>query len=161
MFNVDYAGLAIFDGLTAAQLGVLSPFLQEVHHPRGATFFVQGQIADCLFILLDGEVQVRYKPYDGPALTVARIFSGGVFGWSAILGHELYTSGAQAVKDCVAYRIRIRSLQRLIETYPEVGSILIERLASSIAERLRDTHTSVLEVLYQGVDPNGYSNSGS
>lgn len=155
MFREQYAHLSIFDGLDPQQLGLLMPYMHEMSYRRGATVFMQGQRADCLYILLEGEVQIRYKPYDGPPMTVARVLPGGVFGWSAALGHEVYTSGAQAVDECVVYRIRNRSLQSLLESDPETGGELLQRLASVIAERLRNTHTSVLDILYRGIDPAG------
>lgn len=156
MFRQEYAQLAIFDGLTPDQIRLLSPFLEEVSFSSGATVFEQGQLADCIYILLEGEVVVRYKPYDGPALTVARVHSGGVFGWSAALGRSVYTSAAQAGADPVkAYRLRGESLQHLCDQDPQVGGIILERLASVIAERLRNTHTQILNMLSQGMDVNG------
>ncbi len=155
MFRQEYANLAIFEGLDAQQIGLLSPFMEEVSFSRGAVIFDQGQLADNLYILLAGEVVINYKPYDGPPLTVARILPGGVFGWSSVLGHEQYSSGAAAASDCVAYRIRAQSLQQIYEYYPEMGNVLLERLAGVIAERLRNTHASILGMLSQGIDSNG------
>lgn len=153
MLRPEYARLTLFDGLAPGVLSAIAPYMEEVRHPRGTTIFIQGQIADSLYILVDGEVRIRFKPYDGPVLTVARIHPGGVYGWSAVMGHELYTSGAQTTEDSVSLRIRNRNLQRLVETHPQAGAALLERLAASIAERLRNTHTAVLEILYQGLDP--------
>jgi CRP/FNR family cyclic AMP-dependent transcriptional regulator len=155
MFRQEFANLAIFNGMEASQVRVLSPFLDEVVLRKGEPVFGQGEPASCLYILLEGEVTVRYKPYDGPPLTVARIQVGEVFGWSAALGREVYTSSAEAVRDGLAFRIRAASLQRLCECDPEAGGILLERLADSIAERLRNTNSSVLEILSQGVDRKG------
>ncbi len=123
--------------------------------PNGAVIFEQGDLADCLYILLEGEVEVRYKPYDGPPLSVAHIIPGGVFGWSAALGRREYTSGAQAESECQVVRVRSASLHRLCECYPETGGVLLDRLAGVIAERLRNTHASILAMLSQGVDTNG------
>ena len=152
MFRQEYSNLAIFQGMDPVQIAALSPYLDEVHLQRGQVIFAQGQGADFLFILLSGEVEVRYKPYDGPALTVARIKPGDVFGWSAALGRDEYTSSAQAVQDGAAYRIRAENLQHLIDADPKAGGIMLERLASVIAERLRNTHSSILDLLSQGID---------
>jgi CRP-like cAMP-binding protein len=154
MFRQEYTDLAIFHGLQAAQIRVLAPFLDEVVLYEGETIFDQGERANFLYILLEGEVTVRYKPYDGPVLTVARIQAGEVFGWSAALGREVYTSNAQAVRDGLTYRIRAASLKQLCEKNPETGRLLLERLADSIAERLRNTNSSVLEILNQGIERN-------
>ena len=152
MFRQDFAKLTVFNGLDAVQITALSPFLEEESFTQGQVIFQQGQAAGSLYILLAGEVLVRYKPYDGPVLTVARIAPGDVFGWSAALGRDEYTSGAEAVVSCYAYRIRTENLLHLCDVYPEAGGKLLEGLAGVIAERLRNTHSSILELLNQGVE---------
>jgi CRP/FNR family cyclic AMP-dependent transcriptional regulator len=152
MFRQDYANLAIFNGLPASLVNAISPFLEEVVFSEGKTIFEQGDAANCIFILLEGEVTIRYKPYDGPPLTVARIQAGEVFGWSAALGRQVYTSNAEAACAGVAYRIHANSLKHLCDSNPVAGGVLLERLADSIAERLRNTNSTVLELLSQGID---------
>lgn len=155
MFRQDFAQLSIFSGLNDNQIGQLSPYMVECHFKRDQVIFEQGQRADHLYILLSGEVIVTYKPYDGPPLTVARIEPGGVFGWSAALGRDIYTSGAVAVQDSLAYRMRGSNLAVLCDEHRETGMILLDRLAGVIAERLRGTHTQVLGILSQGIDVDG------
>jgi CRP/FNR family transcriptional regulator, cyclic AMP receptor protein len=155
MFRQDFATLSIFSGLNDEQISQLSPYMVECHFQQDQMIFEQGQRADHLYILLSGEVIVTYKPYDGPPLTVARIEPGGVFGWSAALGRDIYTSGAVAVQEGLAYRIRGDNLPVLCEEHHETGMILLDRLAGVIAERLRGTHTQVLGILSQGIDVDG------
>jgi CRP-like cAMP-binding protein len=157
MFRQDYASLAIFNGLPASLVDAISPFLEEIVLREGEVIFEQGDAACCLFILLEGEVTIRYKPYDGPPLTVARIQAGEVFGWSAALGRQVYTSNAEAARASVAYRIPADSLKRLCDSSPVAGGVLLERLADSIAERLRNTNSTVLELLNKGIDRRGGS----
>jgi CRP/FNR family transcriptional regulator, cyclic AMP receptor protein len=152
MFRQDYAQFSIFAGLDGNQINQLSPFVVENHYPKDAVIFEQGKPAEFLYILLSGEVIINYKPYDGPLLTVAHIIPGGVFGWSAALGREIYTSEAVAVQSCVACCLRGSSLSAIRELYPETGKILLDRLASVIAERLASTHTQVLGILTKGID---------
>jgi CRP-like cAMP-binding protein len=155
MLRQYFTQLSIFEGLDQKQIELLSPYFEETRLPKGAAIFEQGEVAECLYILLEGEVEVRYKPYDGPPLSVAHIIPGGVFGWSAALGRREYTSGAQAGSDCLVVRVRNESLQRLCESYPDTGGVLLDRLAGVIAERLRNTHASILAMLSQGIDTNG------
>jgi len=153
MFRQDYTRFSIFAGLDGNQISQLTPFMVECQFNKQCVIFEQGQPAEHLYILLSGEVTICYKPYDGPPLNVARIEPGGVFGWSAALQRDLYTSGAVAVQESHAFRIRGSNLQALRIQYPETGGILIERLAGVIAERLRSTHTQVLGILTQSIDP--------
>jgi CRP-like cAMP-binding protein len=152
MFKQDYARLSIFTGLDGDQIKQLSYFIEECQFPKDYVIFEQGQPADRLYILLSGEVIIRYKPYDGPPLLVARIEPGGVFGWSAALRRDIYTSGAESVQESVAYCIRGANLNVLCNQYPQTGKFFLERLASVIVERLSSTHTQVLGILTQGMD---------
>ncbi len=144
--------LALFQGLNQQQLDLLMPLLKVVIIQPEQVVFEQNRPADYLYILLTGEVVVSYKPYDGPPLTVARIQPGGVFGWSAVMQREVYTSRAVASVASEAYRISGDKLRCLCETHPDTGVVILERLASVIAERLRNTHHHILDLLNQGMD---------
>jgi CRP/FNR family transcriptional regulator, cyclic AMP receptor protein len=152
MLRQEYARFSIFAGLNGDQISQLLPYMVECQYVKDEVIFQQGQPADCLYVLLSGEVVIRYKPYDGPPINVARIEPGGVFGWSSALGRDMYTSGAVALQDCTAYRLRGSKLPVLCEEYPETGMILLDRLAGVITERLNHTHTHILGILSQGMD---------
>lgn len=152
MSQEAFADLDLFQGLSAEQLRELDSLLVHCHYPQGTTIFEQGQAATNLFVVTQGEVVIHYKPYDGPALVVARIQTGGVFGWSAALGRDLYTSGALAATDCGAYCISGAQLQRFCSRCPDTGAVFLERLASGIARRLNSTHTQILSILSRGVN---------
>src|SRR5512137_1525572 len=86
--------LAFFQGLSAGQMALLRPIFDLCDCPPGMVIFAQGEPAAYLYIVVAGEVLVEFKPYDAPPLVIARIKPGGVFGWSAVLGNQAYTSGA-------------------------------------------------------------------
>lgn len=152
MLKQDYIHLSIFKGLEPGELHLVDPLLELCVFEKDVKIFDQGQMATFLFILLRGEVQVRFKPYDGPELTVARILPGGVFGWSAAMGHSSYTSGAVATQNCEVVRIRGDRLHQLCKDHPEIGVVILERLAGVIAERLRSTYNQILTILTNGMD---------
>lgn len=145
--------LSFFNGLAPSdRRRILAAFRME-ERDAGEVFFHQDQLADRLYLLLSGRVEIRFKPYDGEALTVSVIESGGVFGWSAALGRPSYTSGAICTADCRCLSIRGRDLRRICQEHPATGVILLERLAEVIALRLTSTHEHVMELLRQGMRP--------
>ncbi len=152
MFRQDLAQLSIFHDMPSEQLDTLDPLLELIHFQQGELIFEQGRPADFLFILLSGQVEVHFKPYDGPPLTVARIFPGGVFGWSAALMRDAYTSSSMAVEEGEAYKISGCTLRALCEREPDLGTDLLSRLASGIAQRLNNTHTEIVNILTSGLD---------
>lgn len=154
MFLELFAGLSFFQGFTPKQIEELSPILDIIACEKDGIIFEQNQCTDYLYVLEEGEVEILYKPYDGPALVVARIHPGGVFGWSAVLGRDVYTSGALALEAGRAIRMRKDALQQFCSQHPETGKILLERLASIISERLKSTYSEVLIILTKGLDSN-------
>ena len=145
--------LPFFQGL---QPGDRQRILQRFHvedHEVEEVIFFQGQPADRLYLLASGQVEIRFKPDDGEALTVSVIEPGGVFGWSAALGRRSYTSGAVCTESGHSLSIRSRDLRRIFEENPATGVILLERLAEVIAMRLTSTHAHVMELLRQGLAP--------
>lgn len=113
----------------------------------GETIFHQGEKADYLYILLTGKIAIRYKPYDGPALTISSVIPGWVFGWSAALGRDTYTSEALALLPGSAYGLSKAHLLEICNREDEAGIIFLDRLTSVIAERLNQTPKQILSVL--------------
>jgi CRP-like cAMP-binding protein len=139
--------LPFFSGLSPDELDLLRVLFITCEVSEGEILFVQGRPAEYLYIVLSGEVEVRYKPDDGPPLTVARVEAGGVVGWSSALGSQVYTSGAVAATPTHLLQVRGSDLRNICERYPGTGVILLDRLAAVIAERLRNTHPQVKAML--------------
>lgn len=145
--------LPFFSGLEQAEIDLLSTRFNAEDQPAGHVFFHQGEHADRLYLVVSGKVSIRFKPYDGDVLPVAEIGPGGVFGWSSALGRRAYTSSAVGAEDSTTLSIRGAALRKLCETHPGTGVVLLERLAEVIAERLRNTHEHVIEILRQNMHP--------
>jgi CRP-like cAMP-binding protein len=145
------ARLPIFQDLNDAQWAQLQPLFSEFGCTADSVIYEQGGPAEFLYLVVEGEVQVRYKPEDGPALTLTRVPAGGVVGWSAALGNPMYTSSAVPTGDCRLLRIRSADLRQLYRQDPETGGRVLELLAEVIAERLRNTHEHVMALLEQGL----------
>jgi CRP-like cAMP-binding protein len=141
----------IFQGLTPVQYSRLQSLFTISHYPVGSVIFEQGEYARYLYLVAEGEITIRFKPDDGPALVVARVRSGGVVGWSAALGSPSYTSGAVCAADCLLLRASGGDLQTLCEEDPVLGSLLLDRLATVIAQRLSNTHNHVITLLEKGL----------
>lgn len=130
-----YAQLAFFNGLDESDIQLLEPFFAPQTWVAGTAVFEQGDYAEYLYLVVFGEVAIRYKPDDGSIMTVTRVQQGGIFGWSAAMNNPSYTSGAVCTLDSEILRIRGTDLREICEKHPELGKILLNRLAGIIAER--------------------------
>ena len=146
-----YDQLDLFHDLSPAQQDLLMSLFMARYDPAGTVIFEQGDLAEFLYVVVEGEVNVRFKPDDGPAILIARVKPEGVVGWSAALGSPSYTSSAICAADSQLLRVSGRDLRNLCEQYPEIGTVLLERLAAVIAQRLRNTHDHVIALLREGL----------
>ncbi len=155
--NKEEINIEIFKGFTEDQLIELKTILTPCHYSNGEVIIRQNQRAEDLFIVINGEVEIRHRPYDGPVLTVGKISSGGVFGWSAILGRSDYSSTVTAMADCVLYRINGRKLQGFCEHHHETGVVLLEKMALSVAQQPAQIHEQIMKLLQFAMEcPNNY-----
>lgn len=143
--------LYLFRNLDPIQRDIIRSIFVPCDYQSGTVIFEQGEVTDYLYLIIDGEVVVSFKPDDGPALTVAKVHEEGVVGWSAALGSPSYTSSAACSTNCQMLRVRGTDLRNLCEKYPETGALVLERLATVIAERLRNTHEHVIALLERGL----------
>lgn len=149
----DLRRIPLFAGMDDTDIQVILPMVDEVLFPVNTVIFDQDQYADFFYMVRQGEVEIRYKPYDGPFLKVATLTEGEVFGWSSVLRHECYTSAAISVMESCTYRIAGAALARLCGDHPATGLILLERLSQVISSRLNATQSEVIRMIQNGVYP--------
>lgn len=143
--------LPLFQGLKQQTLDLIVPRFAFETFAEDEVVFEQAAPANKLYILVEGKVEIRFKPEDGERLTVTEIEEGGVFGWSAALGRLYYTSCAVCVERSSAFSVLGEELRQLCEQYPDTGVIILERLAEVIAQRLQKTHAYVVDLLHEGI----------
>lgn len=153
MFEEIFDQLAIFEGMDTSQRTLLEAYFVVCDCTDDDVIFEQDAPAEFLYIVIDGEVAVRFKPDDGPELIVSRIKEGGVFGWSAAFGSGIYTSGAFCTQPCKLLRVRGTDLKMLRENHPETGILILRRLATIVAERMENQgdHSQVMAFLEHGL----------
>lgn len=146
MDNQEIGKLPIFNNFTQKQIQQIKPFMEFCSFAADMVIFDQGDRADNFYILVSGEIALRFKPYDGPALVISKITPGGVFGWSAALNREFYSLAAVTITEIQAIRIKSSDLKRLCASDPVLGALFLDRLVSVISERLQDSHQDFLNL---------------
>jgi len=144
----------LFQDLSSADLKILAPLFHARTYPAGAVVLEQGEKAICLYLLTSGEVSVRYKPYDGEAITLNRIQKGGVFGWSAVLGNSTYSSSVVCNTPCEVLVICGDDLRKLQSSHPQTARVVLNQLASAVSSRWANAQSQVKSMLKKGISEN-------
>ncbi len=152
MFSKNLYNLNIFEGLGHDSIGRIIPILKPCSYPENQTIYRQNQTASHFYILIAGEVVVKHKPYDGEEITIARVCPEDVIGWSAALGRPKYTSSAYTLGPCDMVCIEVSGMQNFCRSNPQLGKIIMEKLAMGISYRLKSTYDDVLALLTHGME---------
>lgn len=141
----------LFRDLSSADLKIIAPLFHARKYPEGAIIIEQGERAEWLYLLTQGEAVIRYKPYDGEVITLNRVRAGGVFGWSAALGSPLYSSSVVCSAPCEVLAVRGEDLRRLQDCHPQTGHLVLDRLARAVSSRWMDAQQQVKSMIHKGV----------
>jgi CRP-like cAMP-binding protein len=141
----------ILKKLSEHQMNMLRPLFEPFSCPAGDVILQQGAPAQYIYLVVSGTVEMSFKPYDGNPITVSHVEKGGLFGWSAVVGSDEYTSSAIAIEDVEAFRIRGSELRKFCREHPKEGRDILERLADGVSSRWKDAHQQVKSMLVQGI----------
>ena len=143
MITFPMRQIPFLQGLTAHQHDLLSALFEPVVLQARAPVFGQGDEARHVYVLVEGSVALRYKPYDGPTITLIRLHAGDIFGWSAVLGNAAYTASAVATNRVRALRAVGAGIRSLCREQPGAGSQILQKLAVAVAPRWPNARAEV------------------
>ncbi len=142
-----------FRGLSREQLDLLVPLFETFTAPAGTMVFKQGDPATHLYIVQHGGVTIQYKPYDGPIITLSHLRAGEIFGWSAVVGGDSYTSDAIVTTELEALRLRGSDLVRLCTEHPSEGFAILDQLAEAVSPRWTYARQQIQGILENRTQP--------
>jgi len=124
----------LFKGIPSHIIDEIAEIVTEESYPAGHVLFREGDFADYLYILEEGELDLTIKK--GKQLSFPVDKTGSVFGWSSLVEPNLYTAKAECVKESRVIKIDADRLMRVFQKHPAEGLTIMKRLAGVIATRL-------------------------
>lgn len=131
----------IFHNLPDGDLFHLTRISQMREYTGGKQLIREGEMADILYILADGEAEVRAK--DGSVL--ATLGSGQIFGEMGLIEQTVRSSDVFLTKPSQVIEIQITRLERLMHSHPRLGFLVISNIASSLSQKLRGGRENCLQ----------------
>jgi CRP/FNR family cyclic AMP-dependent transcriptional regulator len=139
----------LFAGLDAEELEQIAAIARQERYETGDLICAEDEVADQLFILCDGRVEVRVRlrsPLEpGGELTIEEVEPGCVFGWSSLVRQRRFTASARALEPATVLAIKADELNALFDRNAHAGFVIMKQLAEVIASRLRRTRTACAE----------------
>jgi signal transduction histidine kinase len=131
--NSELLKVPVFADLPDEQLAWFISQAQELHYNAGETYSRQGDPADSMFVILDGQIEMR-GDLGGEAILIS-LKSGDVTGALPFSRMKQFTVTGRAVTDIRALRFPTAKFPELVQKMPE----LAKRLVGLMADRIRET----------------------
>lgn len=133
----------LFVGLNERELEQIATIAREETYQAGDLICAERQVADRLFILQQGHVQVRIRlrtshELEGEA-TIEEMEPGRIFGWSSLVKQRRFTASARALDPVKVITIGADDLNALFDRDAHLGFVVMKQLAEVIASRLSHT----------------------
>lgn len=129
----ELLGVPAFADLPDDQIAWFISNSQEMNLSAGDTAFRQGDPADAMYVVLDGQLQVRGDL--GGETVVLPLTPGAVSGVLPFSRMKQFTVGARALTDSRVLRFPVSLFPDLVQKMPE----LAQRLVGLMSDRIRET----------------------
>jgi CRP/FNR family cyclic AMP-dependent transcriptional regulator len=129
--------IPIFGGLPANVLARIAETFQVVRVTAGTRVIAEGEEARSMFIVGEGEMEVRKRGQAGLELRLAVLRRGDCIGEMSLIDIQPRSATVQAVGQAVLYVLAHAEIAKLQRTDLEVYTLLVLNIAREISRRLR------------------------
>ncbi|MBW2245565.1 MAG: Crp/Fnr family transcriptional regulator [Deltaproteobacteria bacterium] len=142
--NSELENAEFFRALGPERRSSVSHMVLEKTLRRGRILFLEGNPADYLWVVKQGEVRLYKASPNGRLMTLEILRPGEMFGAVSALDQDCYTASAEVVNDGIAWIIPRRVMLKLVA---EVPTAAIEILVVA-SRRLHDAHERLRSVAH-------------
>lgn len=131
-------GVDLCQGLNAAQLERLASISQRETYDADNVIINQGSSGDKMYIVADGQVEVRFEDAEGGDHTALYLGSGQIFGEMALLDQGQRSASILAVQSGTeVYAISSKDFLALCSTDTAIGYVMMRNMALDLSFKLR------------------------
>jgi glutaminase len=140
----DVCDQELLRGLSHEAVTAVEGAVERRTYEPGATIVHEGDEADCVYFLEDGEVSVRL-PLDGGERTrkLATFGPGTAFGESALLDETARSADVQAESRAVVDVLTVAALDDLEADMPGLRASILANVADVLAHRLQTANSQI------------------
>ncbi len=112
-----------------------------ISHEKGDILFHENDEARYFYILLNGRVKLSVGEGSQVVYDVGQ--NGEAFGWSSLIGRNVYSASAKCVDSTKLLITDRTQLGKILEEDPANGIIFMKRLAATLGNRLIETYKMI------------------
>ncbi len=146
------AGHGFLTGQPEGAVGLVAECARWVTFETGQFLLKEGEVADTLHLVFSGLVVIEVHQPGGESLSIETVGPGHVVGLSWISPPYRWHFDARALEPVTTAAIDSECLRTQLGRNPAVGFAILDRLASTLVERLQATRIRLLDLHGLGDD---------
>jgi CRP-like cAMP-binding protein len=127
-------------------LKILPLICDEVHVLAGHTVFREGDAAENLYIIVEGEVDLQYTLGSGELRTVDTLVAGELMVWSALVAPYRCTATGTVRKNAKLIAMNGEKLRQLCDQDRDLGCRILTAVAKLLANRLENARVQLATI---------------
>jgi small-conductance mechanosensitive channel/CRP-like cAMP-binding protein len=124
----------LFNPMTAAEKARIAPLIRPAPFTRGEVITRQGALPHWLYVLIRGEVEVRFRSEGGEERVLGVLRAPDFFGEMGVMTGARRSTTVVALGEVECFRIEKGDFQQILEIRPEIA----EGISSILTQRLMD-----------------------
>ena len=133
--------IPLFAGLPTARLKLIAYTAELVRFAPGEVMVQQGDPADAVYIITEGEAEVWIRNKEGNEIQLATMGPNSHFGETAVISKVRRTATVRAKDRVTTFKITANLFLDLVRQSPEIGM----QVMTVLAQRLERTSTALLQ----------------
>jgi CRP-like cAMP-binding protein len=129
----------VFKLLHPEQVDAISEAVEEVSFKAGDTVYRQGEKADYLYAVLEGQVALRLPREGGVSIHIEELTEGALFGSCVCFSLEEYALMAQCTEDAKLLKIHAQTLKEVMDQDLTMGYAIQSHISQVYFKRYLET----------------------
>lgn len=133
--------IPLFAGLPTPRLKLIAYTAEVVRFAPGEVIVRQGDAADAVYIITEGEAEVWLRDAEGSEIHLATMGANSLFGETAVICKGRRTASVKAKDVVVTFKIAANLFLDLVRQSPEIGM----QVMTVLAQRVERTSNALLQ----------------
>ena len=142
-------------GMTEQQLDLLGADSSPAEFRPGERILSEGGVANRFYLIIEGQVEVESRTFEGEAVTIETLGPGDVVGWSWLFPPCYWQFDARAVAHTKAICFYGTHLRKVCEENHDIGYELMKRISEIVIKRLQSVRRKLVEHNNNLISPPG------
>ena len=134
----------LFGGIRSDTIQLILNSAKTIEKSKGQYFFKENELADSMFLLLNGQVEIQ-KTWGDKSYGISHLLAGDCFGEMAIIDHCTRSASVIAVDSCEAIELNIECFNNVYSEDIKQYTMLQMNMGREVSRRLRQAN----ELLFQ------------